>query len=89
MNKLFIDDLVERLEFEFTIQKTNQKGVKSQIIKMEMESKFPMICYEHTEDSEFEVSADESKFLNDNMHDGTWIIGKNDGKNGYNKRSKR
>ena len=78
MNKLFIDDLVDRMGNELTILETDQKGMKEQIIEMEMEDKFPMICYEHTEDSEFDVSIDESKFLNDTTHDGTWILGKND-----------
>lgn len=78
MNKLFIDDLVDRMGNELTILETDQKGMKVLIVEMEMEDKFPMICYEHTEDSEFDVSIDESKFLNDSTHDGTWILGKND-----------
>ena len=78
MNKLFIDDLVDRMGNELTILETDQKGMKALIVNMEMEDKFPMICYEHTEDSEFDVSIDESKFLNDTTHDGTWILGKND-----------
>lgn len=78
MNKLFVDDLVDRMGNELTILETDQKGMKDLIVKMEMEDKFPMVCYEHTEDSEFDVSIDESKFLNDTTHDGTWILGKND-----------
>ena len=78
MNKQFIDDLVDRMGNEMTIIETNQNGVKSHIHRMEMEDKFPMICYEHTEDSEFDVSIDESKFLNDKTHDGFWILGMND-----------
>lgn len=78
MNKLFIDDLISMLENDFTIQKTDQKGVKETLIQMDMVNNFPMVCYEHTDDSNFEESIDESKFLNDSIHSGTWIIGKND-----------
>lgn len=78
MNKLFIDDLVDRMGNELTILETDRISAKEQIIEIEMENKFPMICYEHTDDSEFDVSIDESKFLNDSTHDGTWILGTND-----------
>lgn len=78
MNKLFIDDLMDRMGNELTILECDQKCVKETIIDMGMEDKFPMICYEHTEDSDFDVTIDESKFLNDSMHQGSWLIGKND-----------
>ena len=78
MNKLFIDDIVDRMGNELTILECDQKSVKELIIDMGMEDKFPMICFEHTEDSDFDVSIDESKFLNDSSHNGSWLLGKND-----------
>ena len=78
MNLLFLNDLVDRLGNEMTILKTDQKSLKDLICRMDMEDKFPMICHEYTEDSNFEVSINESKFLNDVMHRGTWLVGMNE-----------
>ena len=78
MNKLFISDLVDRMGNEWTIQEKDQKGVKELILDMDMEDKFPMVCFEHTEDSDFDVTIEESKFLNDSTYDGSWLVGRND-----------
>lgn len=79
MNKLFIDDLVERFEFELdTVLDGSQGGVKSKLIELGECEHFPMVCYEHTNDSSFEVDMSESKFLNDSAHIGTWLMGINE-----------
>lgn len=79
MNNLFIDDLVERLEDEFeSVKVCTQKEVKSLLMEMRMCDKFPMICYEYTEDSGFMTDISESKFLTDSIHSGTWIVCIND-----------
>lgn len=78
MNKLFIDDLVERLEFEIdTVTVNTQDEVRKAIVETKEYDRFPMISYEHTRDSIFEVEISESKFLNDLSHNGTWIMGTN------------
>ena len=79
MNKFFVDDLLERLEtLSDTINVIDQKSLKNTIILLGCQNQFPMICYEHTNDSNFDVDMDESKFLNDRNYNGTWIIGCND-----------
>ena len=79
MNKLFIDDLVERLEFEFdTVTVNTQDEVRKELVETKEYDRFPMISYEHTRDSIFEVEISESKFLNDLSHIGTWIMGTNE-----------
>lgn len=80
MNKLFVDDLVERFEDVFDVVNVwNQKSVRDWfILEGEQYLYFPMTCFEHTDDSNFEVEIQESKFLNDSTHTGTWIIGGND-----------
>ena len=73
MNKFFLDDLTER--FDTIVDGTRiltQKEMKTLLLD---ENQFPMICNEHTPDSNFEVTVDESKFLNDKSHNGTWILG--------------
>lgn len=49
----------------------------NEIIKkylQDYQEQFPMVCWEKTDDSPFQVSIDESKFLNDNIYDrGLWI----------------
>lgn len=78
MNKLFIDDLVERLEFEIdTVTVNTQDEVRKTLVETKEYDRFPMISYEHTRDSIFEVEISESKFLNDLSHNGTWIMGTN------------
>lgn len=78
MNKLFIDDLVERLEFVFdTVTVNTQDEVRKVLVESKEYDRFPMISYEHTRDSIFEVEISESKFLNDLSHIGTWIMGTN------------
>ena len=79
MNKLFIDDLVERLEFEIdTVTVNTQDEVRKELVETKEYDRFPMISYEHTRDSIFEVEISESKFLNDLSHIGTWIMGTNE-----------
>lgn len=79
MNKLFIDALVERMEYEFDdISVNTQDEVRKTIVAMKEYDSFPMVCYEHTNDSEIEVEISESKFLNDILHEGTWIVGINE-----------
>lgn len=79
MNTLFLADLVERFGFEMdTIVKGDQKKVKEKLIELGDCDHFPMICYEHTSDSNFDVDITESKFLNDSSHSGTWLMGIND-----------
>lgn len=78
MNKLFIDDLVERLEFVLdTVTVNTQDEVRKALVESKEYDRFPMISYEHTRDSIFEVEISESKFLNDLAHIGTWIMGTN------------
>lgn len=77
MNKLFIDDLLERFgDIVPEIWTGNQNGVKHRLD--EGYWNFPMICFEKTDDSAFEVSIDESVFLNDSSHNGFWIMGQDD-----------
>ena len=80
MNKLFIDDLVERLETATCtiIKKCDQKEVSFQLKSQELYDQFPMISYEYTSDSQFQVEPQESQFLNDIFHKGTWLIGSDD-----------
>lgn len=56
---------------EFEIEVTNQDGIKVEPYYLE---DFPMIAYEVSNDSPFCVDMEESKFLNDPEHDGTWMI---------------
>lgn len=44
---------------------------------------FPMISFEKSQDSPFSVSVNESKFINDPIHDGVWMIGEKDGYNAF------
>jgi len=80
MNKLFLDDLVERLEMATytTVNVYEQKDVLRILQGVDGVDKFPMICYETTPDNSFNVSTEESKFLNDKAYNGTWIIGYDD-----------
>ena len=78
MNPLFLNDLVERLGNDLNIIKTDQKSLKDLICRLDMEDKFPMICHEYTEDSNFDVSINDSMFLNGMLHIGNWIAGMND-----------
>ena len=79
MNKLFVDDLIERLEYGFdNVLEHTQDEVKRILIDTKESSFFPMVSYEHTDDSNFDVDISESKFLNDPAHKGTWIVGMND-----------
>jgi GNAT superfamily N-acetyltransferase len=52
--------------------------VRKELVETKEYDRFPMISYEHTRDSIFEVEISESKFLNDLSHIGTWIMGTNE-----------
>lgn len=79
MNKLFIEDFVERIENICpNVNICRQSEVFDILKETDSFEQFPMISYEYTEDSQFSVEIDESKFLNDKSHDGTWIIGMDD-----------
>ena len=76
MNKLFISDLVDRMGNEWTIQEKDQKGVKELILDMDMEDKFPMVCFEHTDDSDFDVTIEVISYfhvLEAYLHEGCYI----------------
>lgn len=79
MFEKFIDNLIEGLERgnKFEITKMNQSELRYFLDENidEYGQNFPMICYEHTDDSPDEVSFEESKFLNDKEHEGVWIVG--------------
>lgn len=78
MNSLFLDDLLENLE-EIVPDVWTTGSQESMKYKLDEEYwKFPMICFERTDDSSFEVPMDESKFLNDSSHKGLWIAGCDD-----------
>ena len=79
MNKLFIDDLTERLGYDLdVVHVCTQEEAKRKLIEMDMCDQFPMVCYEYTSDSGFEADIDQSSFLNEPFHEGTWILGVND-----------
>lgn len=75
----FLEDLIETIE-------SNNQFIAKQMTQAELREfffdnideygdEFPMICYEHTDDAQEEVTPEESKFFNDKVHDGTWIVG--------------
>lgn len=76
MNKLFVDDLVESLESctSTGVKVCEQKDVKTELVNQDLLDRFPMISFEKTNDSQFLVDVDESKFLNDPGHQGSWIL---------------
>lgn len=77
MNKLFKDDIIEALsDLSMYIDGGNQQFVREELDGCE--KYFPMVCYEHTDDSNFEVDINDSKFLTDPEHDGFWIVGYDD-----------
>lgn len=77
MNKLFVDDLVESLNICVGAGGCvyKQVDIKKRLGDCNQYDKFPMISFEFTNDSNIQVDVDESKFLNDPMHQGTWIYG--------------
>ena len=82
MNKLFVDDLVERLESVVdTVRVCKQSEVLDYIDDYDYEdgcNHFPMLCFEVSSDNDFDVDSSESKFLYDSAYNGTWIIGSED-----------
>jgi hypothetical protein len=55
-----------------------QDEARKELVETKEYDRFPMISYEHTRDSNFDVEISESKFLNDLSHIGTWIMGTNE-----------
>lgn len=78
MNHNFLDNLIETLEGIVPDVWTTGSQDSMKYKLTEEYWNFPMICFERTNDSSFEVSMDESKFLNDTTHKGLWIAGCND-----------
>ena len=77
MNSLFVDDVIDRLSDEtVNIDSGNQTEMREFI--RDYSKDFPMVCYEHTDDSGFEVSFEDSTFLTDRPHEGLWIWGYDD-----------
>ena len=70
-----INDFLEHVQSDLGIfgEIVSQQELKY-LLKEEYPDEFPMISYEYTDESKFEVSIDESKFLNDETHSGDWII---------------
>lgn len=67
-------DLETNLEYElgYEFLLMNQKKFKDYIYYYSKD--FPMVCYEYTPDSPYEVNISESIFLNDENHDFDWIV---------------
>lgn len=82
MNKLdeFIEKFQTNLEekYNFESEIYTQEEIKF-TLQIQHPDEYPMICYEHTNDDNFEMSIDESKFLNDESHDGVWVFVENIG----------
>lgn len=76
MNYLFVKDFIDNLESVLytSVEQTNQKSVKELLTNCEYGEVFPMISSEYTPDSNFNVDISESKFLNDNVHNGCWFV---------------
>lgn len=75
MNKIekITNDFIEHVETNLGM---NVEIISQQELKTWMEedgNEFPMISYEYTPDTKFEVSVDESKFLNDSIYEGDWL----------------
>lgn len=75
-NKLFLEDLRDRLEYGFdNVNIWEQDNVLSWLIlEGETYFNFPMLCFEQTPDSVFKVGITESKFFNDRSHEGDWFV---------------
>lgn len=65
-----MEEFFLNLGYCFEIRSLTQNEVKNEI---EYDSNFKMLTCEMTEDSQFSVTPDESKFLNDKMYDKNWI----------------
>ena len=77
MKRIDVDSLVRCVEkslmdngFLFDITSTTQEEVKDELI---FNSGFGMIANEASEDSDFDVDIDESKFINDKFYKDNWI----------------
>ena len=70
-----LDDFLEHVESDLGMfgEIVSQQELKY-LLKEEYPDDFTMISYEYTDESKFEVSIDESKFLNDETHGGDWIM---------------
>lgn len=60
---------------DYNVEIYKQNEVYEMITSRGYEDEFPMISFERSSDSQFEVTPDESKFLNDPIHRGKWIVG--------------
>lgn len=76
MNYLFIKDFESRIEDAgYCIDRISQKDLMDLMSgDKDLADNFPMICYEHTDDSVFESTIHDSTFINDKIHDGDWFI---------------
>ena len=79
MNKLFLGELIDWLaigsDSHCVVTKVSQEYLKEYIQENQSDAAFPMVCIEYTNDSNFIVDIDESKFLNSKDYDLTWLIG--------------
>lgn len=83
MNKLFLDDLVERLETTTctNVRVCEQKDIVDIISEFDPQeglNDFPMVCFETSTDCQFNVPSSESKFLHSKDYNCTWIAGCDD-----------
>lgn len=76
MDYLFIKDFIESIENSgYCVDRLKQRGVKELLAdNPDIAKNFPMICCEYTEDSVFESSIHDSKFINDRSHEGDWFV---------------
>ena len=76
MDYLFVKDFIESIENSgYCIDRLKQRGVKELLAdNPDIAKNFPMICCEYTEDSVFESSIHDSKFINDRSHEGDWFV---------------
>ena len=77
MEKLteFVNDFVEGVESDLNMlsDTLTQNEIKELMVNG-LSNEFPMVSYEYTPDTSFEVDIDESKFLNDEVHNGAWVM---------------
>ena len=80
MNKLFLDNISEEIERCLNIHcdLCDQEFIKDLLVSNKITSMYPMISYESTNDSDIEVTPDESRFLNDESYKDNWIVVYND-----------
>lgn len=76
MNKLnnLVDDFQTELNDTWSLESEIYTQDEIKTMLEECSNEFPMICFENTKDSDFIVDISESKFLNDESHEGKWIV---------------